>query len=56
MECEAKRAQRLHRWMMRMSLGSFVLWNFIVYLRVRYAMKDRGVSPFDVDTISAYDV
>lgn len=56
MECEARRAQRLHRWMMRMTLGCFVLWNYIVYLRVRYATKEEGTSLFDVDTNSVYDV
>jgi len=57
MECEeARRAQRLHRWMMRMTLGCFVLWNYVVYLRVRYATKEEGTSLFDVDTNSVYDV
>jgi len=50
MECESRRAQRLHRRMMQVTLGTFVLWNYIVYLRVRYATKDRGTSAFDVDT------
>lgn len=42
--------------MMRLTLGTFVLWNYIVYLRVRYATKEQGTSAFDVDTTSVYDV
>ena len=57
MECEARRTQRLHRRMMQLTLGAFVLWNYIVYCRARSVTTDRPRESFScADMCFAFDV
>jgi hypothetical protein len=42
--------------MMQLTLGAFVLWNYIVYRRVQYAMKSNHELTSYVDTSYAFDV
>lgn len=56
MECESRRVHNLHRRLMRITIGAFVLWNYIVYLRVRYATnKPKHLSCLDADMSYVFD-